>query len=139
MKSNRISLATSSWAYSSPPPPPNARLWHLCTPELPDPPAQIAHMKFDFFGQKLFRSLTDKGGKCHASARYIFTECASVTRSVFHPALLDYLKDDNDLIELEYYLPVLPTVLTNGAKGIGAREWRWPGRGNPLLNPRSID
>jgi len=63
-----------------------------------------------------------EGGKDHASARYIFTEPSVITRTIFHPAddpLLNNLKDDNDLIEPEYYLPIIPMVLVNGAEGIG--------------------
>jgi DNA topoisomerase-2 len=64
----------------------------------------------------------DTGGKDHASARYIFTEPSPLARTVFHPAddsLLNFLKDDNLWIEPEWYLPVLPIVLVNGADGIG--------------------
>jgi DNA topoisomerase-2 len=64
----------------------------------------------------------DTGGKDHASARYIFTEPSPLSRTVFHPAddsLLNFLKDDNQWIEPEWYLPVLPIVLVNGADGIG--------------------
>ena len=64
----------------------------------------------------------DQGGKDHASARYIFTEPAPITRTIFHPAddpLLDYLKEDNDTIEPEWYMPVIPLLLINGAEGIG--------------------
>ncbi|KIJ08620.1 hypothetical protein PAXINDRAFT_88607 [Paxillus involutus ATCC 200175] len=64
----------------------------------------------------------DMGGKDHASARYIFTELAPLARAMFHPddgPLLSYLKEDNDWIEPEYYMPVIPMVLVNGAEGIG--------------------
>ncbi|KAG6334084.1 hypothetical protein ID866_5000 [Astraeus odoratus] len=64
----------------------------------------------------------DQGGKDHASARYIFTELSSLTRSIFNPAddpLLTYLKEDNDWIEPEYYMPIIPLILVNGAEGIG--------------------
>lgn len=64
----------------------------------------------------------DQGGKDHASARYIFTEPAPITRTIFHPAddpLLNYLREDNDDIEPEWYMPVLPLLLLNGAEGIG--------------------
>ncbi|VDC01811.1 unnamed protein product [Peniophora sp. CBMAI 1063] len=64
----------------------------------------------------------DQGGKDHASARYIFTDVSPITRTIFHPAddpLLTYLKDDNDPIEPEWYMPVIPMVLVNGAEGIG--------------------
>ena len=56
------------------------------------------------------------------SARYIFTEPAPITRTIFHPAddpLLNYLKEDNDTIEPEWYMPVIPLLLINGAEGIG--------------------
>jgi DNA topoisomerase-2 len=64
----------------------------------------------------------DQGGKDHASPRYIFTEPSPIARAVLHPAddpLLNTLKEDNDLIEPEYYVPVLPLLLINGAEGIG--------------------
>ena len=64
----------------------------------------------------------DQGGKDHASARYIFTEPAPITRTIFHPAddpLLNYLKEDSDMIEPEWYMPIIPLVLINGAEGIG--------------------
>ncbi|KAG1746828.1 DNA topoisomerase [Suillus lakei] len=64
----------------------------------------------------------DQGGKDHASARYIFTELSALSRAVFNPAdapLLTYLKEDNDWIEPEYYMPVIPLVLVNGTEGIG--------------------
>ncbi|EIN13330.1 type II DNA topoisomerase [Punctularia strigosozonata HHB-11173 SS5] len=64
----------------------------------------------------------EQGGKDHASARYIFTEPSPIARAIFHQQddpLLNYLKDDNDPIEPEWYMPVLPLVLINGAEGIG--------------------
>lgn len=41
---------------------------------------------------------------------------------MFHPdddALLNYLDDDGVSIEPEYYMPVMPLILVNGADGIG--------------------
>ncbi|KAI0029066.1 type II DNA topoisomerase [Vararia minispora EC-137] len=79
----------------------------------------------------------DQGGKDHASARYIFTDVSPITRAVFHPSddpLLTYLKDDNDLIEPEYYMPVLPMLLVNGAEGIGT-GWS---TSVPSYNPADI-
>ena len=64
----------------------------------------------------------DTGGKDHASARYIFTEPSPMARALFHSAddpLFNYLKDDSNPIEPEWYLPVVPLVLINGAEGIG--------------------
>lgn len=64
----------------------------------------------------------DQGGKDHASARYIFTQLSLLTRAIFHPAddpLLNNLKEDNDVIEPEWYIPTVPMVLINGSEGIG--------------------
>lgn len=63
-----------------------------------------------------------QGGKDHASARYIYTRLAPITRRIFHPAddaLLNYLVDEGELVEPEWYMPTLPLVLINGAEGIG--------------------
>jgi DNA topoisomerase-2 len=64
----------------------------------------------------------EAGGKDHASARYIHTRLEPITRSLFQPAddvLLTYNKEDNAIIEPEWYIPVIPTVLVNGTEGIG--------------------
>lgn len=61
------------------------------------------------------------GGKDSASARYIFTRL-SEHANVFYKhdsPLLTYLEDDGNKIEPEYYVPILPLVLLNGAQGIG--------------------
>ncbi|KAF9913814.1 DNA topoisomerase 2, partial [Lobosporangium transversale] len=63
-----------------------------------------------------------QGGKDAASARYIFTAIPAITRCIFHihdDPLLTYLNDDGDWIEPEWYMPVIPMVLVNGAEGIG--------------------
>lgn len=62
------------------------------------------------------------GGKDHAAARYINTMPTAISRVCFNPDddnLLKVQKDDNALIEPEWYMPVLPLVLINGAEGIG--------------------
>jgi len=64
----------------------------------------------------------DIGGKDHAASRYIFTEPMPLSRVVFNPAddhLLNQQKDDNLPIEPEFYVPVVPLILINGAEGIG--------------------
>jgi DNA topoisomerase-2 len=64
----------------------------------------------------------EAGGKDHASARYIHTRLEPITRALFQASddvLLTYNKEDNALIEPEWYMPVIPTVLINGAEGIG--------------------
>ena len=77
------------------------------------------------------------GGKDHASVRYIFTKLEKVTRTIYHPdddALLNYLNDDGLSIEPEYYVPVIPMVLVNGAVGIGT-GWS---SSVPNYDPRDI-
>ena len=62
------------------------------------------------------------GGKDAASPRYIFTCLEEITKSLFNPKdtpILKQLDDDGFLIEPEWYLPILPTILINGADGIG--------------------
>ncbi|KAH9949498.1 type II DNA topoisomerase [Amylocystis lapponica] len=79
----------------------------------------------------------DQGGKDHAAARYIFTEPAPVTRTIYHPAddpLLKYNEDDGKTVEPEWYLPVVPMVLINGADGIGT-GWS---TSIPAYNPEEI-
>ncbi|KAF8981657.1 DNA topoisomerase 2 [Entomortierella lignicola] len=78
-----------------------------------------------------------QGGKDAASARYIFTAVPPITRRVFHihdDPLLNYLNDDGDWIEPEWYLPVLPMVLVNGSDGIGTG---WSSN-IPNYNPEDI-
>uniref|UniRef100_A0A665VN09 DNA topoisomerase 2 n=1 Tax=Echeneis naucrates TaxID=173247 RepID=A0A665VN09_ECHNA len=62
------------------------------------------------------------GGKDSASPRYIFTMLSPLARLVF-PAvddnLLKYNYDDNQRVEPEWYMPIVPTVLINGSEGIG--------------------
>ena len=64
-----------------------------------------------------------QGGKDAASPRYIFTKMTGLTRLVFRPedeGVLPAQVEDNQDIEPEFYLPVLPMVLVNGADGIGS-------------------
>jgi DNA topoisomerase-2 len=62
------------------------------------------------------------GGKDAASARYIFTRLAPQTRKIFDQAddgVLKYMFDDGQKVEPEYYAPIIPMILVNGAEGIG--------------------
>lgn len=62
------------------------------------------------------------GGKDAAAARYLYTELSKITRKIFHPSddpLYKYLQEDEATIEPEWYLPILPMILVNGAEGIG--------------------
>ncbi|KAM9296239.1 DNA topoisomerase 2-alpha [Gastrophryne carolinensis] len=62
------------------------------------------------------------GGKDAASPRYIFTMLSTLARLLF-PAVddnvLKFIYDDNQKVEPEWYIPIIPTVLVNGAEGIG--------------------
>lgn len=90
----------------------------------------IIGMAQNFVGSNNVNLLTPKGqfgtrilgGKDHSSSRYIFTKLEQITRFIFHKEddnLLDYLDDDGFKIEPEYYIPIIPMVLVNGAEGIG--------------------
>ena len=64
----------------------------------------------------------DQGGKDHTSGRYINTLPMPIARTIFHPdddAVLKIQTEDNAVIEPEFYMPVVPMVLINGAEGIG--------------------
>lgn len=62
------------------------------------------------------------GGKDAASPRYIFTMLSPLAKLLF-PAvdfnLLKFLYDDNQKVEPEWYIPIIPMLLVNGAEGIG--------------------
>ena len=62
------------------------------------------------------------GGKDAASSRYIFTRLSPQTRKIFDPAdnsVLKYVMDDGQQVEPEFYAPIVPMLLVNGAEGIG--------------------
>jgi DNA topoisomerase-2 len=68
------------------------------------------------FGTRLF------GGKDSASPRYIFTSLSKNFKELFNSDdfnILEYLDDDGFSIEPRYYVPNLPLILINGARGIG--------------------
>ena len=90
----------------------------------------IVNMAQDFVGSNNINLLNPNGqfgtrlmgGKDAGAARYIFTELNKVTGTLFHgddAPLLNYLDDDGLKIEPQYYVPILPVVLVNGANGIG--------------------
>ncbi|KAK2461741.1 hypothetical protein APHAL10511_006204 [Amanita phalloides] len=79
----------------------------------------------------------DQGGKDHASPRYIHTEPKGIARIIFNPAddpLLNQQKEDNQVIEPEFYVPIMPMVLINGAEGIGT-GWS---TSIPCYNPADV-
>lgn len=57
-----------------------------------------------------------------ASARYIFTRINPLIDSVFRKEdniILNYKEEEGTKIEPEFYLPIIPMILVNGATGIG--------------------
>lgn len=78
-----------------------------------------------------------EGSKSAASPRYLFTRLTKIARIIFHPnddALLNYLVEENTLIEPSWYMPIIPMVLVNGADGIGT-GWS---TAIPNYNPKDI-
>ena len=62
------------------------------------------------------------GGKDCASARYIYTSLNKVTRHIFNSndfPLMNYIVEEGQKIEPNYYLPIIPMILVNGTEGIG--------------------
>lgn len=63
------------------------------------------------------------GGADAASPRYIFTQLSDVSKKIFDhrdAQLLKYLDSDGMPIEPEWFVPVIPMILVNGAMGIGS-------------------
>ena len=90
----------------------------------------IVGLAQDFIGSNNFNVLLPNGqfgnrsmgSAGAASPRYIFTALHPATRDLFHPsddALLKQCCDDGEMVEPQWYAPVLPTVLINGNQGIG--------------------
>ncbi|TBU56240.1 type II DNA topoisomerase [Dichomitus squalens] len=107
--------------------------------------ATIINLAQDFVGSNNINLLMpngqfgtrDQGGKDHAAARYIFTELAPIVRTLMHPAddaILTYQQDDGRQVEPEWYMPIVPMVLVNGAEGIGT-GWSTT---IPAYNPEDI-
>jgi DNA gyrase/topoisomerase IV subunit B len=63
-----------------------------------------------------------QGGKDAASPRYIETGLETIATHIFNKLdepLYNYLIDDGQKVEPEYYAPIIPMILVNGTKGIG--------------------
>ena len=62
-----------------------------------------------------------RAGKDAASPRYITTMLSPLSRLLFSlndEPLLKFNHDDGKRIEPEWYLPIIPMVLVNGAEGV---------------------
>lgn len=76
-------------------------------------------------------------GKDAASPRYIFTRVDRIVKLIFPEIdnnLLDYINDDGDIVEPEYYVPIIPMILCNGVTGIGSG---WSSN-LPSYNPKEL-
>ena len=63
-----------------------------------------------------------QGGQDASSPRYIYTLLSKLTKLIFKEEdndILNYQDEDGLTIEPEYYLPIIPMILVNGAIGIG--------------------
>ncbi|GBC08492.1 hypothetical protein RclHR1_08160004 [Rhizophagus clarus] len=92
--------------------------------------ATIVAMAQDFIGSNNINILhgvgqfgtRSQGGKDAASARCISVTVPKLTRLIFHPqddGLLTYCSDDGQIVEPEWYLPIIPMILVNGSESIG--------------------
>ncbi len=88
----------------------------------------IVNMAQSFTGSNNVPYLVDIGqfgsriGPNAAASRYIFTKLSDSFRKLFlkdDDTILVHQNDDGDVIEPEYYLPIIPTVLMNGSDGMG--------------------
>ena len=62
------------------------------------------------------------GGDDSADGRYIFTYVESITSKIFRSedeVILNYLVEEGEVIEPQFYLPIIPLVLINGIIGLG--------------------
>ena len=88
----------------------------------------IVNMAQDFTGANNLPFLDPIGqfgsriGPSAAAPRYIFTKINDNFKKIFRKEdemILNYLEDDGIQIEPDFYLPIIPSVLINGAKGMG--------------------
>ena len=88
----------------------------------------IVNMAQSFTGSNNVPYLLDIGqfgsriGPSAAASRYIFTKLSDSFRKLFlkdDDTILVHQNDDGDVIEPEYYLPIIPTILMNGSDGMG--------------------
>lgn len=63
-----------------------------------------------------------QGGKEAASPRYIFTYIDPITFKIYRKedeSILNYLVDEGEVVEPEFYCPIIPMILVNGSQGVG--------------------
>jgi DNA topoisomerase-2 len=77
------------------------------------------------------------GGKDASQPRYIFTYLSPIVKNIFQPMdnpILHYLCDEGNFVEPEFYVPIIPMILVNGAIGIGTGF----STNIPSYNPKDI-
>lgn len=104
----------------------------------------IVGMAQDFIGSNNVNLLDPSGSfgsrfaqKDAASPRYIYTKLLPITQTIFNKQdlpLLHYLTDDGKQVEPDYFIPIIPMILVNGAIGIGTGY----STNIPQFNPREI-
>ncbi|WBW72278.1 DNA topoisomerase II [Schizosaccharomyces osmophilus] len=78
-----------------------------------------------------------EGGKDAAAPRYINTCLSPIARKLFKSEddpLMNYQNEEGQWIEPDYYVPIIPMLLVNGAEGIGT-GWS---TNIPNYNPKDI-
>lgn len=86
---------------------------------------------FGQFGSRL------KGGEDSAAGRYLETKLSKISNKIFKKEdefLLKYLEDDNEQIEPDFFIPIVPLLLINGSTGVGTAY----STSIPAFNPRDI-
>lgn len=88
----------------------------------------IITLAADYIGTNNYNLLEPRGNfgtritGASASPRYIFTLLSKYARLLFHEQdfpVLNYIIEEGKKIEPEYYIPLIPISLLNGAEGIG--------------------
>lgn len=90
----------------------------------------VVKMAQSFVGSNNLPFLTENGqfgsrvagGNDAAAGRYIYTQLHPITRYVFRAEddpVLEYLDEEGQSVEPRHFVPIIPTVLVNGAHGIG--------------------
>lgn len=80
---------------------------------------------------------TRRNPDAYASPRYIFTYLNPLTKLIFRKEdeqILNNLNEDGQIIEPDFYLPIIPNLLVNGSDGIGT-GWS---TNIPKFNPLSL-
>lgn len=74
-------------------------------------------------------------GNDAAAPRYIFTKLEILTRYIFREEDDEFLPDriqDGEVVEKQYYMPIIPMLLVNGTSGIGTAHSTTVPQYNPL-------